>query len=61
MDLNIVNNEDKFLSGKLEGYSLKDVEHKFDNYLEMMDYRTYLMEEDPDYPPENFKIFCMKV
>ena len=31
MDLNIVNNEDKFLSGKLEGYSLKDVEHKFDN------------------------------
>ena len=31
MDLNIVNNEDKFLSGKLEGYSLKDAENKFDN------------------------------
>ena len=31
MDLNIVNNEDKFLSGKLEGYSLKGVENKFDN------------------------------
>jgi len=37
------------------------VEHKFDNYLEMMDYRTFLMEEDPNYPQENFKIFCMKV
>ena len=37
------------------------VEHKFDNYLEMMDYRTYLMEEDPESPKENFKIFCMKV
>ena len=31
MDLNIVNNEDKFLSGKLEGYSLKGAENKFDN------------------------------
>ena len=31
MDLNIVNNEDKFLSGKLEGYSLKGVENKIDN------------------------------
>ena len=31
MDLNIVNNEEKFLAGKLEGYSLKDAENKFDN------------------------------
>ena len=31
MDLNIVNNEEKFLSGKLEGYTLKGAEYKFDN------------------------------
>jgi hypothetical protein len=37
------------------------IEHKFDNYLEMMNYRTFLMEDDLDYPPENYKIFCMKV
>ena len=31
MDLNIVNNEEKFLSGKLEGYTLKGAENKFDD------------------------------
>ena len=31
MDLNIVNNEEKFLAGKLEGYTLKGAENKFDN------------------------------
>jgi len=31
MDLNIVNNEEKFLSGKLQGYSLKGAENKFDD------------------------------
>ena len=31
MDLNIVNNEGKFLSGKLEGYTLKGAENKFDD------------------------------
>ena len=31
MDLNIVNNEDKFLAGKLEGYTLKGAENKFDD------------------------------
>ena len=31
MDLNIVNNEEKFLAGELEGYTLKDAENKFDN------------------------------
>ena len=31
MDLNIVNNQKKFLAGKLEGYNLKDVENKFDD------------------------------
>ena len=30
MDLNIVNNEEKFLAGKLEGYTLKGAENKFD-------------------------------
>ena len=30
MDLNIVNNEEKFLAGKLEGYTLKGTENKFD-------------------------------
>ena len=30
MDLNIVNNEEKFLAGKLQGYSLNDAENKFD-------------------------------
>ena len=31
MDLNIVNNQEKFLAGELEGYTLKGVENKFDN------------------------------
>ena len=31
MDSNIINNEEKFLAGKLEGYSLKGAENKFDN------------------------------
>ena len=31
MDINIVNNEKKFLSNKLQGYSLTGVENKFDN------------------------------
>ena len=31
MDLNIVNNEEKFLAGKLEGYTLKGAENKFDD------------------------------
>ena len=31
MDLNVVNNEEKFLAGKLEEYILKGVENKFDN------------------------------
>ena len=31
MDLNIVNNEEKFLSGKLEDYTLKGAENKFDD------------------------------
>ena len=31
MDLNIVNDEEKFLAGKLEGYTLKGAENKFDN------------------------------
>ena len=31
MDINIVNNEKKFLAGELEGYPLKGVENKFDN------------------------------
>ena len=31
MDLNIVNDEEKFLAGKLEGYTLKGVENKFDD------------------------------
>ena len=31
MDLNIVSNEEKFLAGKLEGYTLKDAENKFDD------------------------------
>tara|TARA_Y100000590_G_C15497138_1_gene930110 strand:+ start:132 stop:851 length:720 start_codon:yes stop_codon:yes gene_type:complete len=31
MDINIINNEKKFLAGKLEGYSLKGAENKFDN------------------------------
>ena len=31
MDLNIVNNEEKFLAGKLEGYTLKGGENKFDD------------------------------
>ena len=30
MDINIVNNEKKFLAGKLEGYTLKGAENKFD-------------------------------
>ena len=30
MDLNIVNDEEKFLTGKLEGYTLKGAENKFD-------------------------------
>jgi len=31
MDSNIVNNEEKFLAGKLQGYSLKGAENKFDD------------------------------
>jgi len=31
MDINIVNNEEKFLAGELDGYSLKGAENKFDN------------------------------
>ena len=31
MDLNIVNNEKKFLAGELEGYTLKGAENKFDD------------------------------
>ena len=31
MDLNIVNNQEKFLAGKLEGYTLKGAENKFDD------------------------------
>ena len=31
MDLNIVNDEEKFLAGKLEGYTLKGADNKFDN------------------------------
>lgn len=31
MDLNIINDEEKFLSGKLEGYTLKGGENKFDD------------------------------
>jgi len=31
MDLNIVNDEEKFLAGKLEGYTLKGAENKFDD------------------------------
>ena len=31
MDLNIVSNEEKFLAGKLEGYTLKGAENKFDD------------------------------
>ena len=31
MDLNIVNNQEKFLSGKLQGYTLKGAENKFDD------------------------------
>ena len=31
MDLNIVNDEEKFLAGKLEGYTLKGGENKFDD------------------------------
>ena len=31
MDLNIVNNEEKFLAGKLEGYTLKGAENKFND------------------------------
>ena len=31
MDLNIVNDEEKFLAGKLEGYILKGAENKFDD------------------------------
>ena len=31
MDLNIVNNQEKFLEGKLEGYTLKNAENKFDD------------------------------
>ena len=31
MDLNIINNEEKFLAGKLEGYTLKGAENKFDD------------------------------
>ena len=31
MDINIVNNEKKFLAGELEGYTLKGVENKFDD------------------------------
>ena len=31
MDLNIVNNQEQFLAGKLEGYTLKGAENKFDD------------------------------
>ena len=31
MDLNVVKNEEKFLAGKLEGYTLNDAENKFDD------------------------------
>jgi hypothetical protein len=31
MDINIVNNEKKFLAGELEGYTLKGAENKFDD------------------------------
>ena len=31
MDINIVNNEKKFLAGELEGYNLKGAENKFDD------------------------------
>ena len=31
MDINIVNNEEKFLSNKLQGYSLTGVDNKFDD------------------------------
>ena len=31
MDLNIINDEEKFLAGKLEGYNLKGGENKFDD------------------------------
>ena len=31
MYLNIINDEEKFLAGKLEGYTLKGEENKFDN------------------------------
>ncbi len=31
MDLNIVNNQEQFLAGKLEGYTLKGCENKFDD------------------------------
>ena len=31
MDLNIVYNQEKFLAGKLEGYTLKGAENKFDD------------------------------
>ena len=31
MDLNIINDEEKFLAGKLEGYTLKGGENKFDD------------------------------
>ncbi len=31
MDLNIINNEEKFLSDKLDGYTLKGAENKFDH------------------------------
>ncbi len=31
MDINIINNEKEFLAGKLDGYSLKGEENKFDN------------------------------
>ena len=31
MDLNIVNNQEQFLAGKLEGYNLKGAENKFDD------------------------------
>ena len=31
MDLNIVNNQEQFLAGKLEGYTLEGAENKFDD------------------------------
>ena len=31
MDSNIINDEEKFLAGKLEGYTLKGGENKFDH------------------------------